>query len=117
VKGFSIIAKPLTKLTQKDVKFQWANECENSFSTLKNSLVIAPILTPSEPEKCFNASLVVLGCVLMQDGKFIAYVSRQLKMHEQNYPTHDLELAVEASALKIWGHKIYMENLVIFYRS
>jgi hypothetical protein len=63
VKGFSIIAKPLTKLTQKDVKFQWANECENSFSTLKNSLVIAPILTLPEPGKCFNASLVGLMCI------------------------------------------------------
>jgi hypothetical protein len=75
VKGFSIIAKPLTKLTQKDVKFQWGDECENSFSTLKNSLVTAPIHT------VFNASVVGLGCVLMQDGKFIAYVLRKLKRH------------------------------------
>jgi hypothetical protein len=99
------------------VKFQWADECENSFSTLKNSLVSAPILTLPKPGKHFNASLVGLMCVLMQDGKFIAYVSRQLKRHEQNYPTHDFELAVVASALKIWRYKIYMENLVIFYRS
>jgi hypothetical protein len=118
VKDFSIIAKPMTKLTQKDVKFQWTDECEISFSTLKNSLVTAPILTLPEPGKRFtvysDASLVGLGCVLMQDGKVIAYASRQLKKHEQNYPTHDLELAAVVFALKIWRHYLYGESCDIF---
>jgi hypothetical protein len=118
VKDFSIIAKPMTKLTQKDVKFQWTNECENSFSTLKYSLVTSPILTLPEPGKRFtvysDASLIGLGCVLMQDGKVIAYASRQLKKHEQNYPTHDLELAAVVFALKIWRHYLYGESCDIF---
>jgi hypothetical protein len=75
----------MTKL--KDVKFQWTDECANSFSTLKNSLVTTPILTLPVRGKCFivyyDASLVGLGCVLTQDGKVIAYASRQLKRHEQ----------------------------------
>ena len=54
-----------------------------------------------------DASRVGLGCVLMQNGKVIAYASRQLKVHEKNYPTHDLELAVVVFALKIWHHYIY----------
>jgi hypothetical protein len=90
VKDFSIIAKPMTKLTEKDVKFQWTHEFESSFSTLKNTLVTAPILTLPELGKCStaysDASLVGLGCVLMQHGKVIAYASRQLKKREQNCP-------------------------------
>ena len=54
-----------------------------------------------------DASLNGLGCVLMQEGKVVAYASRQLKQHEKNYPTHDLELAVIVFALKIWRHYLY----------
>jgi hypothetical protein len=118
VKNFSIIAKPLTKLTQKNVKFMWTQECEHAFQVLKEKLVTAPILTLPDPDKCFtvysDASRVGFGCVLMQDGKVIAYASRQLKMHEQNYPTHDLELAAVVFALKIWRHHLYGESCDIF---
>jgi hypothetical protein len=80
--------------------------------------VTSPIPTLPEPWKHFvvyyDTSVVGLGCVLMQDGKFIAYVFRQLKRHEQNYPTHDLELTVVTSSLKIWRYKIFMGNLVMF---
>ena len=118
VKDFSIIAKPTTKLTQKNVKFVWTQECEHWFQMLKKNLVIAPILTLPEPGKYFtvysDASCVGFGCVLMQDGKVIAYASRQLKTHEQNYTTHDLELAAIVFALKIWRHYLYGESCDIF---
>ena len=61
-----------------------------------------------------DASRIGLGCVLMQDGKVVAYASRQLKLHEQNYPTHDLELAAVVFALKIWLHYLYGEKCRIF---
>ena len=61
-----------------------------------------------------DASKIGLGCVLMQDGKVVAYASRQLKPHEQNYPTNDLELAAIVSALKIWRHYLYGEKCIIF---
>ncbi|RVW28572.1 Transposon Ty3-I Gag-Pol polyprotein [Vitis vinifera] len=75
IEGFSKIALPLTKLTQKGVKFEWSDDCECSFQELKNRLVSAPILT------------------ILQHGRVVAYASRQLKPYERNYPTHDLELA------------------------
>ena len=61
-----------------------------------------------------DASRVGLGCVLMQHGKAIAYASRQLKRQEQNYPTHDLELAAVVFALKIWRHYLYREIFEVF---
>jgi hypothetical protein len=104
VQNFSSIAKSLTRLTEKDVDFEWDNDCEVSFQTLKHKLVNAPILSLLESGKRFtvytDASRIGLGCVLMQDGKMIAYGSRQLKKHERNYPTHDLELTVVVFDLK-----------------
>ena len=61
-----------------------------------------------------DVSGIGLGCVLMQDGKVVAYASRQLKLHEQNYPTHDLELAAVVFALKFWRHYLYGEKCRIF---
>ena len=61
-----------------------------------------------------DASRIGLGCVLMQDGKVVAYSLRQLKPHEQNYPTHDLEMAAVVVALKIWPHYLYGEKCRIF---
>ncbi|KAA3474098.1 DNA/RNA polymerases superfamily protein [Gossypium australe] len=96
VKGFSMIATPLTKLLQKDVRFEWSEKCHQSFEQLKVFLVEAPVLVQPEPGKEFivynDASLNGLGCKLMKEGKVIAYAPRQLKPHEKNYPTHDLEL-------------------------
>ena len=118
VKDFSITAKPMTKLTQKNIKFVWTQECEHCFQMLKEKLMNAPILTLPEPGKCFtvysDASHIGHGCVLMQDGKVIAYASRQLKPYEQNYPTHDLELVAVVFALKIWRHYLYGESCDIF---
>ena len=106
VKGFFVIASPLTKLLRKGIKFEWSYKCQNSFQQLKGTLVEAPVLTQPTSRKEYtlysDASGIGLGCVLMQDGKVVAYASRQLKPHEQNYPTHDLELVAVVFALKIW---------------
>ena len=88
MKEFFKIAAPLTRLSQKNVKFIWTDRCEEHFQLLKDLLTSAPMLTlPSRDEGyavCCYASRVRLGCVLMQNGKVIAYASRQLKKHEQN---------------------------------
>ena len=98
VEGFSKIAAPLTKLTRKDVKYDWVDACQQSFEELKGRLTSAPILALPNGRDGFvvysDASRQGLGCVLMQNDRVIAYASRQLKKHEENYPTHDLELAV-----------------------
>ena len=93
---FSNIAKPMTRLLQKDEKFNWTPECDAAFHTLWTLLTIAPVLAQPDNEKPFDvlcdASGTGLGCVLMQEGRVIAYGSRQLRKHEVNYPTHDWEL-------------------------
>ena len=85
VKGFSIIASPLTILLMKRVKFEWTDKCQDSFEQLKEMLVEALVLTQSTPSIEYtlysDASRICLGCVLMQDGKVVAYASRQLKPH------------------------------------
>ncbi len=79
------------------MKFEWTEECERSFQELKSRLTSTPILIIPTNTSGFvvfsDASRKGLGCVLMQNGKVVAYASRQLKTYEQNYPTHDLELA------------------------
>ena len=118
VKGFSVIASPLTKLLRKRVMFEWSDKCQKSFEQLKEMLVEAPVLTQPTSRKEYtlysDASGIGLGCVLMQDEKVVAYASRQLKPHEQNYPTHDLELAAVVFALKIWRHYLYGEKCKIY---
>ena len=95
----------MTKLLEKDVNFVWSLTCEETFQALKHFLTIAPVLTQPDINRPFDvycdASRTGLGCVLMQDGRVLAYASRQLKKHEMNYPTHDLELAAVVHALKI----------------
>ncbi|KAL0378600.1 UNVERIFIED_CONTAM: Retrovirus-related Pol polyprotein from transposon [Sesamum radiatum] len=118
VEGFSIIAGPLTKLLRKGVAFQWTEQCQQSFDELKERLTSTPILVLPSGSGGFvvytDASKQGLGCVLMQNGKVIAYASRQLRPHELNYPTHDLELAAIVHALKIWRHYLYGEKFQIF---
>ncbi|GKV24943.1 hypothetical protein SLEP1_g34480 [Rubroshorea leprosula] len=117
VGDFSRISLPMTRLIRKDTKFEWTPECEKSFLTLKEKLITAPVLAlPINGEKftIYNdASKKGLGCVLMQKDRVIAYASRQLKPYEENYPTHDLELAVVVFALKIWRHYLYGETCEI----
>ncbi|GAB2284271.1 hypothetical protein Dimus_039656 [Dionaea muscipula] len=118
VEVFSTIALPLTALTRKDVKFVWTDKCEQSFKELKRRLTTAAVLSlPTEGGGFViysDASLQGLGCVLMQHSRVIAYASRQLKVHERNYPTHDLELAAIMFALKLWKHYLYGETCEIF---
>ena len=118
VKGFSMIAAPMTRLLQKNVKYEWSEKCQGSFEKLKAFLTEAPVLTQPTCGKEYviysDASLNGLGCVLMQEGKVVAYASRQLKPHKKNYPTHDLELAAIVFALKIWRHYLYGEKCFIY---
>ncbi|GJZ04586.1 putative reverse transcriptase domain-containing protein [Tanacetum coccineum] len=96
IEGFSKIAKPMTKLTQKS----------------------APILALPEGSEDFiayyDASKKGLDAVLMQREKVISYASRQLKIHEKNYTTHDLELGAVVFALKIWRHYLYGTKCTVF---
>ncbi|GJW06502.1 putative reverse transcriptase domain-containing protein [Tanacetum coccineum] len=118
IEGFSKIVKPMTKLTQKKVKFVWGDKQEAAFQTLKQKLCSAPILALPEGSEDFvaycDASIKGLGVVLMQRDKVIAYASRQLKIHEKNYTTHDLELGAVVFALKIWRHYLYGTKCTVF---
>src|SRR4051812_5920260 len=108
VENFSKVAKPLTELLKKDRKFQWTPKCEEIFQELKRRLTYAPVLAPPDTKRDFDiycdALRQGLGCILMQDRHVVAYPSRQLRPHEENYPTHDLELAAVVHALKTWRH-------------
>lgn len=101
------IAVPLTSLTRKSVKFVWGTKQEKAFQTLKQKLTNAPILSLPDGVEDFvvycDASHTRMGCVLMQRNKVIAYASRQLKTHEKNYTTHDLELGAIIFALRYRG--------------
>ena len=118
VKRFSMTVAPMTRLLQKNVRFEWSEKCQASFEKLKSFLIEAPILTQSTYDKEYvifiDASLNGLGCVLMQEGKVEAYASRQLKPHEKNYLAHDLEFAAIVFALKIWRHYFYGEKCFIY---
>jgi len=118
IEGFSKIAKALTKLTQKNKKYEWGKKQEAAFQLLKQKLCSAPILALPKGIENFvvycDASHKGLGAVLMQNEKVIAYASRQLKVHEKNYTTHDLELGAVVFALKIWRHYLYGTKCTVF---
>ncbi|GKD17433.1 putative nucleotidyltransferase, ribonuclease H [Tanacetum coccineum] len=118
IANFSKIVKPLTSLTQKNKKYKWGEEQEEAFQTLKDNLCNAPILSLPDGIEDFvvycDASNQGLCCILMQRGKVIAYASRQLKIHEKNYTTHDLELGAVVFALKTWRHYLYGTKSVIY---
>ncbi|GJV90595.1 putative reverse transcriptase domain-containing protein [Tanacetum coccineum] len=118
IEGFSKIAKSMTKLTQKGIKFDWGEKEENAFQLIKQKLCSSPILALPEGSEDFvvyyDASHKGLGVVLMQREKVIAYASRQLKVHEKNYTTHDLELGSVVFALKIWRHYLYGTRCTVF---
>nr|GEU46727.1 reverse transcriptase domain-containing protein [Tanacetum cinerariifolium] len=102
---------PMTKLTQNSVKFDWGEKPEAAFQLLKPKLCSAPILALPEGSENFvvycDASHKWLGAVLMQKEKVIAYASRQLKVYEKNYTTHDLKLGAVVFSLKMWRHYLY----------
>ncbi|GJQ99939.1 putative reverse transcriptase domain-containing protein [Tanacetum coccineum] len=108
----------MTKLTQKGVKFDWGDKQKAAFQLLKQKLCSAPILALPEGSKDFiaycDASNKGLGAVLMQREKVISYASRQLKIHENNYTTNDLELGAVVFTLKIWRHYLYGTKCTVF---
>jgi hypothetical protein len=108
----------LTTLLEKGKEFKWDEKCQAGFEELKKRLTTAPVLIMPDIHKGFDvycdASQQGLGCVLMHEGKVVAYASRQLRKHEQNYPTHDLELAAVVHALKIWRHYMIGNKCQIF---
>ncbi|GKB96396.1 putative reverse transcriptase domain-containing protein [Tanacetum coccineum] len=118
IEGFSKIAKSMTKLTQKGIKFDWGEKEENAFQLIKQKLCSAPILALPEGSEDFvvycDASHKGLGVVLIQRENVIAYASQQLKVHEKNYTTHDLELGSVVFALKIWRHYLYGTKCTVF---
>nr|KYP37879.1 Retrovirus-related Pol polyprotein from transposon 17.6 [Cajanus cajan] len=102
----------------KEKSFIWTDAYERSFNELKRRLTTSPVLVLPDSGEPFDvycdASHQGLGCVLMQNRKMMAYSSRQLKNHERNYPTHDLELATVVFALKIWRHYLYGARFSVF---
>ena len=117
IEDFSRLATPMTRLTQKEVKFMWDDSCERAFQELKRRLTSAPILiVPERGQRYtvyYDASKDGMGCVLMQLGKVVAYGSQQLKNHEQNYPTHDIKLVAIVFALKARCHYLYGEQFEV----
>jgi hypothetical protein len=116
----------MTKLLEKNKAFKWTKECQASFEELKKRLTSSPVLVLPDLTTKFDiycdASHQGLGCVLMQEGQVVFYASRQLRKHEENYPTYDLELAAVVYALKIWrqyliGHRceIYSDHKSLKY--
>ncbi|WVZ76393.1 hypothetical protein U9M48_024370 [Paspalum notatum var. saurae] len=107
IKDFSKIAKPMTALTRKNAKFAWSPKCEEAFGTLKKLLTSALfLLNQTSPSRL---TFIVMPrerprLCSMQEGRVIAYASCQLRKHEVNYPTHDLELLAVVYALKKWRH-------------
>ncbi|GKB42613.1 putative reverse transcriptase domain-containing protein [Tanacetum coccineum] len=107
-----------SKIEAKNKKYEWGVEQEEAFQTLKSNLCDASILSLPKGIEDFivycDASNQGLGCVLMQRGKVIAYASRQLKIHEKNYTTHDQEFGAVVFALKNWRHYLYGTKSVIY---
>jgi hypothetical protein len=103
---------------KKEAKFVWGQKCEDAFHALRQHLTTTLVLAQPDSSKPFDAycdaSGTGLGCILMQDNRVIAYASRALRPHEQNYPTHDLELAAVVHALKMWRHYLMGTHCNIF---
>ncbi|WVZ97235.1 hypothetical protein U9M48_042785 [Paspalum notatum var. saurae] len=109
IENFSKIAKPMTSLLEKDAKLRWTNTQQAAFDELKKRLTTAPVLTLPDQQKKF-----IVYCDASRNGKVIAYASQQLRKHEVNYPTHDLELAAVVHALKIWRHYLFGQRCEIY---
>jgi hypothetical protein len=118
IKDFSKIAKSMMKLLEKNKAFEWIAECQASFEELRKRLTSSPVLVLSDLTKKFDiycgASRRGLGCILMQEGQVVCYASWQLRKHEENYPTHDLELVTVVNALKIWRHYLIRHRCEVY---
>ena len=118
INDFSRLAATITRLIQKEVKFDWDDRREEAFQELKRRLTSASILIVLDRGQGYtvycDASRAGLGCVLIQSGRVVAYGSRQLKNLEQNYPTHNMELAAVVFTLKIWRHYLYGKEFEVY---
>ena len=118
LEGFSSIVAPLTTLTKKKARFEWAVTCEKMFPEFKERLTSVPMLALLKCGKNYtiycDTSRVGLGCVLKQVGQVIVYASRQLRDYEKNYPTDDLELAAVIFGLKLWRNYLYRVHVDVF---
>jgi hypothetical protein len=118
IPNFSKIAKPIIELLKKGNKYVWSEACDEVFKHLKKLLTISPVLAQPDTAKSFDvycdASGTSLGGVLMQECRVISYSSRQLRRHEEHYPTHDLELEAVVMALRMWRHYLH-GNVVHIY--
>jgi hypothetical protein len=94
----------IIELLKKETEYVWSEYCDDAFQTLKKWLTTSKVLAQPDIAKSFNvyydASSTGLGCVLLQEGRVISYSSRQLRRHEEHYPTHDLELVIVVMALR-----------------
>ena len=117
-RGFLPTSGTMTRLTLKEVEFEWNDLCEKAFQELKRRLTSAPILIVPERGRRYtvycDTSKAGLGCILMQSGRVVAYGSHKLKNHEQNYPTRDMELVAIVFTLKIWHHYLYGEQFEVY---
>ena len=108
VEGFSKNASPIMELQKNNKKFVWTELCEEAFTKIKQLSMTTLVLKVPDMDQdflvCTDASKEVLGGVLMQEGRVIAYSSRKLRLHEENYAIHDLELDVVVYALRLWRH-------------
>ena len=108
------MAHPITYLQKKGVNFDWNSKCEDNFQKLKEMLTSTQVLKIADPEGnfvvCMDTCKQGIGGVLIQDGHVINYGSRKLKEHEQNYATHDLELATIIHALNMQRHYLMGKN-------
>jgi hypothetical protein len=111
--------KPVIELLKKGIKYVSSEACDESFKHLKKLLTTLPVLAEPNTTKPFDvyrdASGSGLGGVLMQEGRVISYSLRQLRCHEEHYPTHDLELAAVVMALQMWQHYL-LGNVVHIYK-
>jgi hypothetical protein len=118
IPNFSKITKPITELLKKGNQYVCSEACDEAFKHLKKMLTTSPMLAQPDTAKPFDvdydASGTGLGGVLMQEGRVISYSSRQLRRHEEHYPTHDLELAAVVMALQTWHHYL-LGNVVHIY--
>jgi hypothetical protein len=126
IPNFSNVMKPITELLKKGNKYLWSETCDEAFEHLKRLLTTSPVLPQHDTTKSFDVYYDTfstdLGGVLMQEGRVISYSSRQLRCHEEHYPTHDLELATVVMALRTWHHyllgsavHIYMDHKSLKY--
>jgi hypothetical protein len=121
VEGFSKIENMITKLQKKNKKFLWTKECVEAFQRIKELLMKVSILKFPDMDKeflvCMDTSKEGLGRVLMQYSRVIAYISRKLRKHEENYATHDLDLLAIVYALRVWRHYLIGRKIQIKDRS